>query len=510
MNLRGILISLLGAAVVCGCYAAAQQEIPTETKNAGSKDVLFFDDFDEPFIDTTNWVAGTNQWGGPNNNGVVPENLRVLKVVDPASGKSIGVLDAQAHGDLYQGPVPGVQKVHAGFEPGNRLAYASPGSFGNGYVRTGGVVWTKLRFGPAKYEIRMRALQKPGGETAIWNFYDPPTQDPGAGTYTEIDVEIPANGSQGDMHVAGLNSYATAAGAVPSDKTIVCNCLPVTMPNQADGKFHWYEIDWHDGSDGTAPRIDWYVDGALRQTSTKDIPVDPAQLWVGNWPAKWSAEGKWDYAVQNQYVDTVKISKLEGNRYPTTALPAPTDLKIATKSSTSVDLVWREAAESRDVAGYRVLANGIEIDQTPSTHIELTGLSPRDSYSFTVEAINTAMMASAPSAAVGAQLPASAGLCTANPTSPIIEVKATTGKTETRDVDLKWDVPVVGTRDGILGGTYCSIVGYEVSRSDGNTWLSAAHQFNDLQVTPGRHRYDVTPYNQFGVGPTTSVWVVVP
>lgn len=503
------LIATFGVATLAFSTLPLQSQTATPAKTTSS--VLFFDDFDRPTVDVTKWVLGIHQFGGPNNNGVVPQNLHIARITDPETGKAIGVLDVQAHGDLYKGAVPGVQRVFNGFEMGSPLSFATPGSYKDGFIRTGGVVWTKLRFGPAKYEIRMRALQKPGGETAIWNFYEPSEQDPGSGTYTEIDIEMPANGTKGDMSMAGLNSYTTEAGAVPSEATMRCNCMPTKVPNQADGKFHTYEIDWYDGSDGSQPRVVWYMDGVLSQTSTRVIPIDPAQLWIGNWPAQWSAEGSWDYNTQHQYVDWVKISKLEGDHYPAEPLPAPIDVTIAAKSSSTVDLAWRELTESRDVAGFRVMANGVLVDETPSTHIELTGLNAGDEYSFTIEAVSTSMVASAASQPVSVQLPKSPGLCVSNPTSPITALKATLAKDSSKSAELKWDVPVDGTHDGTLGGGGCTITGYEITRSDGQTRvLRSGHKYTDTQLRSGRYRYTVAPFNQYGIGPGTSVTVVVP
>jgi hypothetical protein len=514
---RSMRSTLLCVALAgCGikvCVAAAPGDKTAHTPEQGS--LLFFDDFNGPTLDTVHWVAGEHQWGQGtnNNNGVIPQNLSVAQVIDPSNGLPITVLDAKAHGDKYTGPVPGIQKVVSGFDVGNPLAYASPGSYGNGYVRTGGVVWTRLRYGPAKYEVRMRALQQGGGETAIWNYYDPQSLSPGSGDYSEIDIEIPANGSNGSMSVAGLNSYATRIGADSQTDSVACNCLPTSVPNQADGKFHLYEIDWYDGSDGSRPRVLWYLDGVLVQTSITNIPTSPAQLWVGNWPAKWSHNGVWNYDSQDQYIDYVKISKLAGNSYPSSPLPAPKNLTIVTSSNTTVDLAWQDSADSRAVVGYNVLLNGVLIQQTPDTHIELTGLTPGNIFSFTVEAVNTAMIASAPSNAVSVSLLEAAPACKANPTVPVTRLSAKpVKKNGVIGVKLAWDTPASDARDGTLEGTHCSIIGYTISSSSGGTAVQlggTAYSYTDKTVPPGEYRYDVVPYNQFGTGPGASVTVIV-
>jgi hypothetical protein len=431
-------------------------------------------------------------------------------VTDPSTGKKVSVLDVQAHGDNYTGPVPGIYRRGYGFEAGNPLEYGSPGSYGNGYTRTGGLVWTRLRYGPAKYQIRMKDLQQNGGLSSIWNYYDPINSSPGSGSYTEIDIEMPANGTNGNYSIAGLNSYATAPGTDPVSGAIACNCVPTAIPNQADGKFHLYEIDWYDGSDGSKPRILWYVDGVLSQTSNKNIPTDPAQLWVGNWPAPWSYEGKWNYVSQDQYIDYVKISQLPDDYYPTSALPTPKNLTLVTVSDTTVDLAWKESADSSIIAGYNVLANGALIAQTPESHVELTGLTSGKAYSFTVEAVNSAIIPSSPSNIVSYMTLPSTPTCHANPTSPITRLEASVGFSKNfAVVTLTWVPPMIGTKGGTVGGSGCSIIGYQISRNYKGTVVHASTSGNyiDKLVPRGKYRYDVIPYNQYGSGPINSVYV---
>lgn len=508
-------VLLLCVLVPCSLSASSKPAEAGSANSAGpAESVLFFDDFDQLALDTVHWVPGENQWGTENtNNGVTPKNLSLTTVTDPATGKIITVLDAQTHGDTYTGSVPGIYKKGFGFEPGNPLEYGTPGQYKGGYVRTGGVAWTRLRYGPARYQIRMKALQLSGGETAIWNYYDPTALAPGSGDYTEIDVEMPANETNGNYGIAGLNSYATTPGTDPATGAITCNCAPTAIANQADGKFHLYEFDWYDGSDGSQPRIVWYVDGVLAQTSTKNIPTDPAQLWVGNWPAYWSYMGKWDFASQDQYIDYVKITKLAGNSYPAAPLPAPQNLTLAAGSNTTVDLAWQELADSRTVAGYNVLANGVLVKQTPETHIELTGLAANTAYVFTVEAINTAMLPSEPSNAVNYKTASKTPGCKANPTSPITSLAATAStKNNQPVVTLKWTPPQIGTKDGDLGGSSCSIAGYVIASSSKGAVVvtKPSGTYVDSAVSAGEFRYDVTPYNQYGTGPTSSVFVTVP
>lgn len=262
-----------------------------QTSTAGGE-VIFFDDFDGPGLDGAKWVAGLHQWGN-NNNGVVPENVTLGTVMD--EGKEITVLVTAAHGDFYAGPVKGVRRApDAGqFPPRDPRRYERTAEG----TRVGGLVITRERFGTGSYEVRMKNLPLPGGCSCIWNYLE--TDD----DYTEIDIEMPANGkaSESDWsNWAGLNTYH------PGPSHINEKVHDIGFP-QNDGKFHIYRWDWYDGTNGPA-RVEFYVDGVLQHTSTRNIPTLPAQLWVGNWPAFWS--GDFQYDVQHLYVDWVRISKL--------------------------------------------------------------------------------------------------------------------------------------------------------------------------------------------------------
>jgi len=279
--MKPIVISVLLALALT---ASAQEPDITVGK------VLFFDDFDGPDLDIAKWVPGLHVWGR-NNRGVVPENLSLRRLDD--EGKTITVLDTEAHGDLYHGPVKGIEAAGGPYEMGDPRRYrrTQDGS------RAGGLVWTRQRWGGGRYEVRMRNLPQPGGCSCVWNYYQ-------AGTdYTEIDIEMPANGKAFGpdwSRWAGLNTY------YPDETQINERHQDLGGP-QNDGRFHIYRWDWFDGTNGK-PRVDFYLDGRLMFTSTKNVPRLPAQLWVGNWPAPWS--GDFRYSVQHLYVDWVKITEI--------------------------------------------------------------------------------------------------------------------------------------------------------------------------------------------------------
>ena len=278
--------------LAAGIVIVTQPDPSPAAADAGQ--VLFFDDFDGGGIDTTKWVPGLHQWGG-DNGGVVPENLAVDTVSD--GGRRIGVLVAQANGNRYEGPVRGVKSTDASYPVGDPRRYTRQATG----KKTGGLVWTRERFGAGRYEVRMKNLPRPGGCSCIWNY-----DEPGGDEYTEIDIEMPANGHADDTDWsawAGLNSWVA-----PNEADATLDNVDLGFANN-DGNFHTYRWDWYDGTNG-AKRIDFFVDGVRRATQTATVPTAPAQLWVGNWPAAWS--GSFDYASQKQYIDWVKISSLGG------------------------------------------------------------------------------------------------------------------------------------------------------------------------------------------------------
>jgi hypothetical protein len=255
---------------------------------------LFFDDFSGPALDTGKWVAGLHHWG-PNNRGVAPENVRTGTITD--EGKTVSVLITEAHGDLYKGPVKGVQRAGGDAPPGDPRRYKRV----EDGTRVGGLVWTRERWGAGRYEVRMKNLPLPGGCSCIWNYYQVPDD------YTEIDIEMPANGKAFGAdwaHWAGLNTYYP-------DETKINERKADLGSSQNDGRFHVYRWDWYDGTNGP-PRVDFFLDGKLVHSANDRIPRSPAQLWVGNWPAVWSGDFKYD--VQYLYVDWVRITELHNEK----------------------------------------------------------------------------------------------------------------------------------------------------------------------------------------------------
>ena len=143
----------------------------------------------EPFFDTFEgeklsdaWLVAHKQWGGSAAGSVVADNVRMVD----------GKLVLTAHGDLYDGPVRGINKD---------LSQRPDGK------RTGAAIATNLYYASGSYEIRMKVAPTLGVCSAIWTFhyqeYYPgdPEYDGGGEYYAinhEIDIELP--GRKGAAH----------------------------------------------------------------------------------------------------------------------------------------------------------------------------------------------------------------------------------------------------------------------------------------------------------------------
>jgi beta-glucanase (GH16 family) len=344
MSRTKIYKALFGLLLFLAPFAFILPEISHAQPQAAPGDILFFDDFNGTSIDTAKWFPGLHQWGS-SNRGVVPQNLSVHSYND--NGNTINVLDTEAHGDQYTGSVMGILSTNSSYPIGDPRRYTTQTTG----TRVGGLVWTQARWGGGRYEVRMKNLPLSGGCSCIWNYYEP-----AAGDYTEIDIEMPANGHANDanwFNWAGLNTYFPS----PADADAVYQNVNLGFA-QNDGNFHIYRWDWYDGINGPK-KIEWYVDGVLKATATNHVPSSPAQLWVGNWPAIWS--GNFQYNTQHLYIDWVKITELGNGPTVTptrTNTPSgPTNTPTATPTRTNTPTGPTNTPTNTPPSGSNLLTN---------------------------------------------------------------------------------------------------------------------------------------------------------
>lgn len=89
----------------------------------------------------------------------------------------------------------------------------------------------------------------------------------------------------------------------------------------------------------------------------------------------------------------------------TTPPTTPADLRVTGTTTTTVDLAWDAATDNVGVTGYRVRRNGVAVATVPGLTWTDSGRTPGATYSYTVEALDAAGNASAPSGAVSVTLP---------------------------------------------------------------------------------------------------------
>ncbi|MFF4453553.1 fibronectin type III domain-containing protein [Streptomyces goshikiensis] len=139
----------------------------------------------------------------------------------------------------------------------------------------------------------------------------------------------------------------------------------------------------------------------------------------------------------------------------TQAPPPPAGLTAQAGSAGSVHVMWRAAAAADGVTGYQVFQADRLVRELPAekTMVDVTDLTPRTAYAFTVRAKDAAGNLSAPSAAAEVTTPAAKADDRRAPTAPT----ATTGRPEgPRAARLTWaaatDDTGVTTYDVYQGG----------------------------------------------------------
>ena len=258
---------------------------------------VFFDDFEGNTLDPSKWRVAKRQWaGGGVNGGVVPRNVTVVD----------GHLVLEAHGDLYDGPVKGINKYGIARRHGKRV---------------GGAVATKHYFASGRYEIRakiapdlgvcssfaamhyqelypgQRGYKKAGGngqDVAIVNH--------------EIDIELPGR-PRGNAIYDVSYEYCLANTWRGQKRSQRSDSYVHLGQPQNDGQYHTYRFDWHTGGDDATnpPKVEFYVDDQLIQTITTNIPTRGSRFWASVWfPYRWA--GVPSFIKSRMVVDWIRIT----------------------------------------------------------------------------------------------------------------------------------------------------------------------------------------------------------
>ncbi|MBR7831104.1 fibronectin type III domain-containing protein [Actinospica sp. MGRD01-02] len=184
--------------------------------------------------------------------------------------------------------------------------------------------------------------------------------------------------------------------------------------------------------------------------------------------------------ISNGVSDTPKIVCQTFSTCSVTAPSAPTGLKVTATTSTTASLSW---TASSGATSYKVLRGGTVVGTTTSTGYTDTGLTAGTSYTYTVEAVNSAGTSSASSSVTATTNAAG--------TAPNAPTGLTVGTVTTTTVPLTWTAATTS-------GSY-AVASYYVLRGGSIVGTTTSTSYTDTGLTPGTtYSYTVEAYDSNG------------
>jgi chitodextrinase len=160
----------------------------------------------------------------------------------------------------------------------------------------------------------------------------------------------------------------------------------------------------------------------------------------------------------------------------TTPPTAPTNLAVASKTSTSVSLTWTASTDNVGVTGYRIFDGATQVGTSATTSFTATGLAPSSTHTYTVRAVDAATNVSNPSNAVTVTTDPPV-VDTTPPTAPTN--LAVASKTST-SVSLSW----TASTDNV------GVTGYRIMEGATQVGTSATTSFTVTGLAPSStHTY---------------------
>jgi len=145
----------------------------------------------------------------------------------------------------------------------NYLRLGPPGS----KIYPSGFIYTKERFSYGSYSARIRVSDMPGAVASFFAcneiakiFTD--------GTHDEIDFEF----ITAMPHSVLMTTWYQATGMEGGSQTLTHNSFEWKDPSFDIREWHVYRFDWHQD------KVEFYIDGAKRWTSSKAIPRRDLQI----------------------------------------------------------------------------------------------------------------------------------------------------------------------------------------------------------------------------------------
>jgi hypothetical protein len=198
------------------------------------------------------------------------------------------------------------------------------------------------------------------------------------------------------------SAYALAGTPANSDDAQCSQVVSVqpsssyTLTGEVEGDY----VFLGDSGTGTSDTDSWTPSASswteLSASFTTGSATTSVTVYIHGW-----------YAQPTFYAGNLSLTGPAGSGGSGGSAPAaPAGLTVTGTTSSSVSLSWTAPAGS--VTGYDVLENGSQVASVSGTSDTVTGLAASTTYSFTVEAYNSAG-SSPQSAAVGATTSASSG-----------------------------------------------------------------------------------------------------
>ncbi|MBP5307849.1 MAG: glycoside hydrolase family 16 protein, partial [Clostridia bacterium] len=171
------------------------------------------------------------------------------------------------------------------------LLLKAQGRFSTDVPLSGSAVITRETYGAGSYSVAMKVMPRLGACNALWTYY----YGRGGRDNHEIDIELPGHRTPGGGEI-GYDRVLNTNWIAESSYTSSGN---FTASPANDGKWHLYRFDWHTYP---TPRVDYYVDGVLTHSETRNVPSIKGLFWMGVWlPNAWC--GQPDFEVDYMMVD---------------------------------------------------------------------------------------------------------------------------------------------------------------------------------------------------------------
>ena len=151
----------------------------------------------------------------------------------------------------------------------------------------------------------MKVLPRLGQCTAFWTYFSNGGQTPETIKYSEIDIEMPMQGSYKKWSGTSYERFI--------DWNILADRQTITSDDTDglnDGKWHTYCFEWRTDKENGDRGVVWYRDGEKLGEAREFVPEYTAALWVGNWfPPDKSWVGIPDFEEAYMYIDWIKVTE---------------------------------------------------------------------------------------------------------------------------------------------------------------------------------------------------------